>query len=49
MTLETVLVWIVIGAVAGVLAQSMVGGTNVEESRQRSFRKQFAIILLLSL
>ena len=26
MTLETVLVWIVIGAVAGVLAESMVGG-----------------------
>jgi uncharacterized membrane protein YeaQ/YmgE (transglycosylase-associated protein family) len=26
MTLETVLVWIVIGAVAGILAESMVGG-----------------------
>jgi uncharacterized membrane protein YeaQ/YmgE (transglycosylase-associated protein family) len=28
MTLETILIWVVIGAVAGVLAQSMVGGTR---------------------
>jgi uncharacterized membrane protein YeaQ/YmgE (transglycosylase-associated protein family) len=26
MTLETILVWVVIGAVAGILAESMVGG-----------------------
>jgi uncharacterized membrane protein YeaQ/YmgE (transglycosylase-associated protein family) len=28
MTIETILIWIVIGAVAGVLAQSMVGGSR---------------------